>query len=135
MEEEPNSKILEHLIRLPLFKKELKATNKLNQKEKCFLVKKAVTEKIIGHCDLKNIIKFLDNNKILTNEINYNNYDQFYPKISKYLVEKKSDYINLIKQYKIPEDIKLKENERKFAQKELFDHPKLKYFDDFEITF
>ena len=128
-------KILEHLIRLPLFKKELKTSNKLNQEDKysIFLIKRAVIGKFIAEYDLRHIINFLDSNNKLTKDINYNNYDKIYPEIFGFLNEKKPDYIKKIKQFKIPEELKFKKNEGTITQKELFGLPKIKYFDDFEI--
>ena len=131
----PNVKILKHLIRLPLFKKELKTSNKLNQEDKysIFLIKRAIIDKFISKYDLRHIINFLDSNNKLTKDINYNNYDQIYPEIFRFLNEKQPDYIKKINQFKIPEELKFKKNEGTFTQKELFGLPKIKYFDDFEI--
>ena len=97
------------------------------------MIKRAIIDKFISKYDLRHIINFLDSNNKLTKDINYNNYDQIYPEIFRFLNEKQPDYIKKIKQFKIPEELKFKKNEGTFTQKELFGLPKIKYFDDFEI--
>ena len=130
-----NSEILKNLIRFPFFKKELKLPKNKPTKDLnvAYLVKKEVIEKLKKLYGLKNLIDILSKNNVLSDDIDYQNCDMNYPKISEYLNRAYSKYINTIKRYESQGIISFEENEKIISFKKLMYKQSLTYLDDFEI--
>lgn len=127
------SEFLKHLIRFPFSKQELISPfdfhNNLN---KVYLIKKEVIGKLKEIYSLKKLFEILSINNLLVG-ISYQNCDSNYSKISKYLNENKSNYINGIKKIEIPGVINFNEIENSFTTKYIDNNPNLNYIDGFEI--
>ena len=131
-----NSELLKNLIRFPFFKKELILPKKNSTKDLNFayLVKKEVIEKLKKIYDLKQLIYILGKNNVINDDIDYQNCDTYYSKISEYLNRDYSKYINTIKRYESQGIISFEENEKIISFKKLVYKQSLTYLDDFEIT-
>ena len=96
-----NSEFLYHLIKYVFFKKELFEKNVIsteNNFNQGYLLKKELIKLLDERYNFNLLFKELKENKIIE-EIEYKNYDENYSKISSFLNEKKTHYINTIKLY------------------------------------
>ena len=128
------SEFLMHLIRLPFFKKELKASSysAQNNLNKAYIINKEIINNLKQNYELKKVInQFLNH---ILNNVNYRNAVQYYPQISKILNEKNFEYINNIKQLETTGAIQFNENEKKLDCKYLYNNQlRLLYIDNIEI--
>ena len=90
-----NSEFLKHLLRFAylkgeIFSKSNRFKNNLNQ---AYIINSALMNKLKELYNLKDIITYLNNYQILAG-INYQNCDNNFPKISKFLNENQINYIN-----------------------------------------
>ena len=131
---EYSSEYLKHLIRFAYFKKELHRSSNLFQNDfsQAYIIKTGIIDKLKKIYNLKDVIMNLDNNKIL-NGITYQNFDDNYSKISKFLNSNQINYINSIKIIETQDSIKFTEKENGLKIKYLCNQTKLKYMDGFEI--
>ena len=129
-----NSEILKHLIRFLFFKNKLIHNPKKNMVS-VYLIKCEVIKKFKEQYKLREIIfKLLEDNKILE-QLNYQNCNMNYPKISKLLNTNNIDYINSIKSYETQILNNFNSNESFIIQKKLNNNPRLIYYDNFEVIF
>ena len=130
-----DSELLKNLIRFPFFKKELKLPKTIPTKvlNLAYLVKKEAIEKLKKYYDLKELIEILSKNNVLNDNIDYQNSDANYPKISEYLNRGQAKYINTIKRYESQGTIRFEENEKIFSYKNIPNQQGLIYLDNFEI--
>ena len=73
------------------------------------------------------------NNNQQLNEINYQNFNDKYPKISEYLNQNKTNYINQIKKNERETKINFNEKEGSLVVKKLNNNNDLNYIDNFEL--
>ena len=129
-----NSELIMHLIKFGFLKKELHSPNCFlqNKLHEVYLINRSIIEKLLRIYDLKNLIINLDNHQILAG-VTYQNFEENYPKISKYLNEYQTGYIQFIKNLESKEQIKFTNNEISIIPKYLNGQSKLKYIEGFEI--
>ena len=128
------SEFLKHLIRLPIFNKEIKASSYSQQKilKKAYIINNEIITILKQKYDLKKVVN-KDLNNFLIN-INYSNIDQYYPEICKILHEKNIEYINSIKQLETTGAIQFSEREKKLDYKYLYNNqPNFLFIDNIEI--
>ena len=132
-QEKYDSELLKHLIRFPFFKKELKLPKTIPTKDLNvgYLVKKEAIEKLKKYYDLKELIEILSKNNVLNDNIDYQNCDANYPKISEYLNRDQAKYINTIERYESQGIIRFEK--KKFSYKNIPNQQGFNYLDDFEI--
>ena len=93
-----DSEFLKHILRNIYLKKELFSQNNIfqNKINQAYIINSSLINKLKQIYNLKDIIAYLDNNQLLSG-LTYNNFDDNYPRISKFLNEKQTNYINIIK--------------------------------------
>ena len=129
------SEFLKHLIRLPIFKKEIKASNYSQHKilNKAFIVNNEIINILKRKYDLKKVVNEELNN-FLNNNVNYTNVDQNYQKMCTILHEKNIGYINQIKQLETTGAIQFTEKEKNLDWKYLYNNqPNFLFIDNIEI--
>jgi hypothetical protein len=128
-----NPEILKHMIRFPLFKRELKSNNymKNNYIQVC-LIKNEIMTKFKDFFQLKKLFDVLENEKLLIG-ITYQNSDMRFLNIYNYLCQKKEPYIEHIKKLENSQEFSFNANESIFNFKYINNNSNLKYIDDFEI--
>ena len=128
-----NPEILKHMIRFPLFKRELKSNNymKNNYIQVC-LIKNEIMTKFKDFFQLKKLFDVLENEKLLIG-ITYQNSDMRFLNIYNYLCQKKEPYIEHIKKLENSQELSFNANESIFNFKYINNNSNLKYIDDFEI--
>ena len=99
---------------------------------KAYIVKKGIIDKLSEIYNINEVISYLNNRQQLS-QINYNNFDENYKKLSLYLNEKQKNYINKIKQKESEKISNFKEDENSLVVNKLKNNSNLKYIDDFEI--
>ncbi len=111
---ECNSNMLRNLIKFELYKMKLNELRKSRQNEdfSAYLINKEVINKLKQKYKLKEIISFLFESKQLEG-ITYENANQSFPKISKFLYENKPEYINSLKDLEMSGGINFTNNEGK----------------------
>ena len=129
-----NSNILMNLIKFAFFKMKL---NKLiksgqNQAVSADLINKEVINKLKQIYKEKEIIGLLSDSKQLDG-ITYENANQKFSKISKFLNDNKPEYINSFKDLEIKGGISFSNTERNISLKRFNNNQKLIYIEDFEI--
>ena len=97
-----------------------------------YIINKEIINKLKQNYNLNGVISYLNNNQQL-NEINYQNFNENYSKISEFLNENQTNYINSIKQNERQTKIKFNEHEGSFVLKKLNNNNDLKYIDSIEI--
>ena len=129
-----HSYILQHLIRFYYFNKELKSPNNSFQNNCCpiFLVSSSIIDKFKESYTLMELIKSLENQKILEG-VNYHNYDNQNIKIMQYLNEKRKDYINKIIPMEEKEKTTFSDKENIFEIKCVNNQRNLLYIDNFDM--
>ena len=95
-----------------------------------YIIKNEIINKLSQIYNRNEVLAYLNSNHQL-NGINYNNFDQNFNEISKYLNENQINYINSIKQK--DREIKLKEKEGFLDIKQFNNDNNLIYIDNFEI--
>jgi len=128
------SEIIKYLIKFELLKKELFSPNCFLQNKlyQVHLINRLIIEKLLQLYDLKNLIINLEHHQILAG-VTYQNIEENYPKISKYLNEYQTNYIQSIKNLESQEQIKFSKNELSIIPKYLNGQSKLKIIEGFEI--
>ena len=122
------------MIRLPIFKKEIKASNYSPHKilNKAYIVNNEIINILKQKYNLKKVVNE-DLNTFLIN-INYANTDQYYPEMCKILHEKNIWYINNIKQLETTGAIQFSEKEKNLDCKYLYNNQSnFLYIDNIEI--
>ena len=112
----------------------LKVTNsskKINFSQ-AYIVNKEIINKLKHIYNTNGVISYLNNNQQL-NEINYQNFNDKYPKISEYLNQNKTNYINQIKKNERETKINFNEKEGSLVVKKLNNNNDLNYIDNFEL--
>ena len=123
-----NSECLKHLIRFPLFKINLKFSN--NSLNEAYLLNRKIKVALIEFYRLKEIFNILERNKIINDNIKYQDCDKYYPKISKYLKENQISYITDMKQFETGGFRDINKIDTNFTYKSINNK---NYIDDFEI--
>ena len=95
------------------------------------IVNKDIINKLKRNYNLNGVISYLNNNQQL-NEINYQNFNENYSKISEFLNKNQTNYINKIKQIERQSTNKFNEQEGSLVLKKLNNNG-LKYIDNIEI--
>ena len=128
------SQFLKHLIRFPLFKKELTPPYVSNNKQlnQVYLIKKEIINKLKELYGLKKLYDILGDNRLLDG-INYRNCDDYYDKISQFLNVNRNNYINETKKKETSGAISFNDVENFFRIKNLDNKPSAIYIDGFEI--
>jgi len=124
------SKILKNLIKTLYLKKELSLQTGSPKIYNGFIVKNEIINKLKEYYSLKDIIHFLDRNRILDG-VNYQNFHSKYPIIENYLNIYQAKYMSLIKQNEKDNKIKFSKNDGLFEIKKFNYY--LTYIDNFEI--
>ena len=126
-----HSDCLKHLIRFTFFKKDINSQNNSfqNKLTQAYLINTKVIDKLMKIYNLRDIITYFENNKMLTGRT-YQNIDDYFFIISKFIKENNVDYINNIKQKESKQDFEFNEKEKYLKPKYL---NRNKYLDDFEI--
>ena len=129
-----SSNILRNLIKFEFYKIKLNELNKSRQNEdfSAYLINKEVIKKLKQIYKVEEIIAFLSDNKQLEG-IAYENANQSFPKISKFLYENKPEYINSLKDLEMSGGINFTNNEGKLSFKKVNNDQNLIYIEDFEI--
>jgi len=96
-----------------------------------YIVNKEIINKLKRNYNLNGVISYLNNNQQL-NEINYQNFNENYSKISEFLNKNQTNYINKIKQIERQSTNKFNEQEGSLVLKKLNNNG-LKYIDNIEI--
>ena len=96
-----------------------------------YIVNKEIINKLKRNYNLNEVISYLNNNQQL-NEINYQNFNENYSKISEFLNKNQTNYINKIKQIERQSTNKFNEQEGSLVLKKLNNNG-LKYIDNIEI--
>ena len=125
---------LKHLIRNIYFKKEFISSQSIFKQElfQAYLIKKEIIDKIKVDLKFNAIILNIEKNPKF-NDIKYQNFEQNFNLISKFLNVEQSEYLNLFNNYDITKVINSNEDENVLVPKKLNNNEKLKYIDDFEI--
>ena len=114
-------------IQIPL---KLKNYSKISFTQ-AYIVNKEIINKLKRNYNLNGVISYLNNNQQL-NEINYQNFNENYSKISEFLNKNQTNYINKIKQIERQSTNKFNEQEGSLVLKKLNNNG-LKYIDNIEI--
>ena len=96
-----------------------------------YIVNKEIINKLKRNYNFNGVISYLNNNQQL-NEINYQNFNENYSKISEFLNKNQTNYINKIKQIERQSTNKFNEQEGSLVLKKLNNNG-LKYIDNIEI--
>ena len=131
-----NSNILMNLIRFAFYKMKLNELIKSgqNQASSAYLINKEVINKLKQIYKAKEITILLSDSKQLDG-ITYENANQNFPKISKFLNDNKPEYINSFKDLEIKGGISFTNTERNISLKRFNNNQNLIYIEDFEITY
>ena len=129
-----NSNILMNLIRFAFYKMKLNELIKSgqNQASSAYLINKEVINKLKQIYKAKEIIGLLSDSKQLDG-ITYENANQNFPKISKFLNDNKPEYINSFKDLEIEGGIRFTKTEGNISLKRFNNNQNLIYVEDFEI--
>ena len=129
-----DSEILKNLLRHYYFKEELKSSDNSNiiKKKEAYIVKFDILNKLQREYNIMEIYNFLHNNGLLDG-ISYDNFNNNYPKICKYLNQNMNKKIKQIKTIETSGSIQFSKNESEFIPKIYNQQPSLKYFDGFVL--
>ena len=129
-----NSKILMNLIRFAFYKMKLNELIKSGQNPafSAYLINKEVINKLKQIYKEKEIIGLLSDSKQLDG-ITYENANQNFPKISKFLNDNKPEYINAFKDLEIKGGISFTNTEGNISLKRFNNNQNLIYIEDFEL--
>ena len=128
-----NSEVLKNLIKFLCFKRDILSKNNSSNIFEGYIVKSEIINILKQWYNIKEIINFLNYyNKL--NEINYQNFDLYYPEINDYLNIHQSNYMKSIKQIEVQNKILSLEKISVFYSKYINNNNiNLKYIDNFEI--
>ena len=123
-----------NLIRFAFYKMKLNELIKSgqNQASSAYLINKEVINKLKQIYKAKEIITLLSDSKQL-DRITYENANQNFPKISKFLNDNKPEYINSFKDLEIKGGISFSNTEGNISLKRFNNNQNLFYVEDFEI--
>jgi hypothetical protein len=129
-----NSNILMNLIRFAFYKMKLNELIKSGQNQafSAYLINKEVINKLKQIYKAKEIIRLLSDSKQLDG-ITYENANQNFSKISKFLNDNKPEYINSFKDLEIKGGISFTNTEGNISLKRFNNNQNLIYIEDFEI--
>ena len=129
-----NSNILMNLIKFAFYKMKLNELIKSGQNQafSAYLINKEVINKLKQIYKAKEIIGLLSDSKQLDG-ITYENANQNFPKISKFLNDNKPEYINSFKDLETKGGISFSNTEGNISLKRFNNNQNLFYVEDFEI--
>jgi len=112
-------------------KLKIKNSSKINFIQ-AYIINNEIIKKLEQNYNLNEVISYLNSNQQL-NEINYQNFNENYQKLSELLNKNQTNYIKEIKKYENSTRFKFEKNEGFLVLKKYNNKNNLKYVDKFEI--